>query len=72
MERRADRDVRSGPLGPRRARSAPALRPRRLAPLAPLARPVLPLAGVLPLPLVVGRVRRVGPDHVQQFVLVVQ
>lgn len=73
VERRADRDVRPGPLRARRPRPAsPALRPRRLAPLAPLARPVLPVAAVLALPLMVRRVRRVRAHHVQQLVLVVQ
>lgn len=71
MKRWTDRDVRPWTLGPRWARSAAALGPGRLAALAPLARSIVPLARVLPFPMVMGRVRRIRSDHIQQLVLVV-
>lgn len=71
MERRTDRDVRPRTLGPRWTWSTATFGPGRFAALAPLARPIVSLPRVLPFPMVVGRVRRVRPDHVQQLVLVV-
>lgn len=66
-----DRDIRPWTFGSRWARPAAALRPGRFAALASFARPIVPLAGVLPFSMVMGRVRRIGSDHIQQLVVVV-
>lgn len=71
VKRWTDRDVRSWTFGPRWTWPAAALGPRRFAALASLAGPIVPFSGVLPFPMVMGRVRRVGSDHIQQLVLVV-
>lgn len=71
VKRGTDGDIRPWTFGPRWAWSAAALGPRRFAALAPLARPIVSLAGVLPFPMVVGRVRRIRSDHIQQLVVVV-
>lgn len=71
MKRRTDRDVRPWTLGPRWTWSAAAFGPGRFAAFAPLARSVVSLSGVLPFPMMMGRVWRVGPDHIQQLVLVI-
>lgn len=61
---RTDGNVRPWALGSGRAWPAAALRPGRLAALAPLARPIVPFAGVLPFPMMMGRMWRVGADHI--------
>lgn len=71
VKRRPDGDIRPWAFGARWTWSATTLGPGRLAALAPLARSIIPLSRVLPFPMVVGRVRRIRSNHVQQLVLVV-
>lgn len=71
MKRGTDGNIRPRALGPGRAWPAAALGPGRLAAFAPLARPIVPFAGVLPFPMMVRRMWRIGADHIQQLVLVI-
>lgn len=71
MKRWSDRDIRPWTFRARWPWSATALGPGRFAALASFARPIVSLARVLPFPMVMGWVRCIGSNHIQQLVLVV-
>jgi len=71
VKRWTDRNIRPWTFGPRWAWSAAALGPGRFAALASFARPIVSLAGVFSFSMMMGGMRRIGSNDIQQLVLVI-